>query len=87
MGKTSSTCGNKLEPTQTKSTDVTKKYVSGRFLRSWEMKGLLSTKPKAEGTWVAQSIKRPTLDLSSGLDPRAVSSSLPLGSMLGMEPT
>jgi len=39
------------------------------------------------GTWVAQSVKHPTLDLSSGLDLRVVSSSSELGSTLGMEPT
>ena len=37
--------------------------------------------------WVAQSVKRQTLDLSSGLDFRVVSSSPTLGSMLGAEPT
>ena len=36
---------------------------------------------------VTQSVKRPTLDLSSGLDLKIVSSSLALGSTLGMEPT
>jgi len=36
---------------------------------------------------VAQSVKCPTLDLSSGLDLRVVSSNPMLGSMLGMEPT
>ena len=35
------------------------------------------------GTWVAQSVKHLTLDLSSGLDLRVVSSS----PMLGMKPT
>jgi len=39
------------------------------------------------GTWVAQSVKHPTLDLSSGLDLRVMSSSPTLGSMLGVEPT
>ena len=32
------------------------------------------------GTWVAQLIKRPTLDLSSGLDLRVMSSGPALGS-------
>jgi len=36
---------------------------------------------------VAQSVKRPTLDLSSGLDLRVVSSSPSLGFMLGLEHT
>ena len=36
---------------------------------------------------MAQSVKRPTLDLSSGLDLRVVSSRPMLGSRLGMEPT
>ena len=40
----------------------------------------------SRGTWVAQSVKRPTLDLSSGLD-RRVSSSPTLDSRLGVEPT
>ena len=35
---------------------------------------------------MAQSIKHPTLDLSSGLDLRVVSSSPTLGFMLDMEP-
>ena len=37
--------------------------------------------------WVAQLVKRLTLDLSSGLDLRVVTLSPALGSMLGMEPT
>ena len=37
--------------------------------------------------WLAQSDKYLTLDLSSGLDLRVMSSSPALGSMLGMEPT
>ena len=36
---------------------------------------------------MAQSIKHLTLELSSGLDLRVVSSSLALGSIVGMEPT
>ena len=36
---------------------------------------------------MVQSVKHPILDLSSGLDLRAVHSSPTLGSMLGMEPT
>ena len=39
------------------------------------------------GTWVAPSVKRLTLDLSSGLDLRIMSSSPELGSMPAMEPT
>jgi len=38
------------------------------------------------GTWVAQSVKYLTLDLSSGLDLTVVSLSPTLGSMLGVEP-
>jgi len=38
------------------------------------------------GTWAARSVKHPTLELSSGLDLRVVSSSPMLGSMLGVEP-
>ena len=44
-------------------------------------------KKKEEGHQVALLVKCPTLDLSSGLDLRIVSSSPALGSMLGMEPT
>ena len=44
-------------------------------------------KVKIQGTWVAQSVKHLTLDLSSGLDLRVLSSSPTLGSMLGVEPT
>ena len=39
------------------------------------------------GTWVAQLLKHPTLDLSAGLDLGDVSSNPTLDSMLGMEPT
>ena len=38
------------------------------------------------GTWVAPSVDR-SVDLSSGLDLRVVSSSPALGPMLGMKPT
>jgi len=41
----------------------------------------------SRGAWMAQSAKRPTLDLSSGRDLRVVSLSPALGSMLGGEPT
>ena len=36
---------------------------------------------------MAPSVKRPTLDLSSGLDLRVVSSSLALGSVMEVEAT
>ena len=36
------------------------------------------------GTWVIQSVKRPTPDLSSGLDLRVMTSSPVLGSVLGV---
>ena len=39
------------------------------------------------GTWVAWSVKCPTLDLSSGLELTVMSSNPMLGSMLGMKPT
>ena len=42
---------------------------------------------ESQGAWVAQSIKHPTLDLSSSLDLRVVSSSPTLGSTLGVVPT
>lgn len=38
------------------------------------------------GAWVAQLVKRPTLDFSSGLDLKVMSSSPALGSILSMEP-
>ena len=38
----------------------------------------------ARGTWVAQLVKCPTLDRSSGLDLRVVSSHPVLDSMLGI---
>lgn len=38
------------------------------------------------GTWVVQSVKHLTLDLSSGFDLKVVSSGPTLGSPLGMEP-
>ena len=40
----------------------------------------------SRGSWVAQSVKLLTLDLTSGLDLNIMSSSLALGSMLGMKP-
>ena len=39
------------------------------------------------GTWMAQLVEHPTLDLSSVVDLRVMSSSPALGSMLGVEPT
>ena len=39
------------------------------------------------GSWAAQSVKRPTFDLGSGLDFRVVSSSAMMGSPLGVKPT
>ena len=39
------------------------------------------------GTWMGQLAKHLTLDLSSGLDLRVMSSSPTLGSTLGIEPT
>ena len=38
------------------------------------------------GSWVAQSVERPTLDFSSGHDPRVVGLSPRSGSMLSIEP-
>ena len=45
----------------------------------------METKGKLRGAWVTQSVKRPTLNLSLGLDLRVVSSSPTLASKLGME--
>ena len=42
---------------------------------------------RGQGTWVAQWIEHPTLDLSSGLDFKVMSSRPTLGSTLGLEPT
>ena len=39
------------------------------------------------GTWVAQSVKHLTLNLSSGVDLGVLASSPTLGSVLGMKPT
>ena len=44
------------------------------------------SKTTNRGTRVAQLVKHPTLDLSSSLDLRVVSSSPALGSALGIEP-
>ena len=41
---------------------------------------------KLEDAWVAQSVKHPTLDFSSGHDLGVVRLSLMLGSLPGMEP-
>ena len=48
------------------------------------MRGWLKTQ---WGVWVAQLVKYLTLDLSSGVGLRVVSSSLTLGSILGVGPT
>ena len=40
-----------------------------------------------QGTWVAQLVEHPTLDLSSGLSLSVMSSSPMLGFVLGMKPT
>ena len=40
-----------------------------------------------KGTWVAQPVKHPTLDLDSGLDLRVIDLGPVLGSMLRMQPT
>jgi len=47
----------------------------------------LASKPYSRGAWVAQLVENSTLDLSSGLDFRVLSSGPTLGSTLGMEPT
>ena len=43
-------------------------------------------KKQTRGTWVAQSVKRLTLDFGLGHDLTVVRSNLVLGSVLGMEP-
>ena len=48
---------------------------------------ILRFKLLSSGTWMAQSVKHLTLDLSSGLGLRAMSSNSALGSMLRMELT
>jgi len=48
---------------------------------------LLKKKKSLGGAWVAQLVKRPTLDLSSGLDLKVVGSGFTLASTLGVEPT
>lgn len=47
----------------------------------------LSLKDKVRDAWVAQAAKYPTLDLSSALSSEIVSSTLTLGSTLGVEAT
>ena len=47
----------------------------------------LKQSESSRGARVAQSVKHPTLDLSSGLDLGVASSSPGLGSELGVEPT
>ena len=49
-----------------------------------KLSGLLKIK-LCQGAWVAQSVKCLILDLSLGLDPKVVSSSTMLGSMLNVE--
>ena len=44
-------------------------------------------KKKGLGAWGVQAGKCPTLDLSSGLDLRVMSSSPALGSVVGVKPT
>ena len=38
------------------------------------------------GTWVAESVERPTLDFGSGHDPRVVGSGPSSGSVMSVEP-
>ena len=47
---------------------------------------LMSYTKSSWGTWVAQSVERPTLDFGSGHDPRVVGSSPASGSVLSMKP-
>ena len=49
--------------------------------------GIVWNNAKIKEIWLAESVKCLTLDLSSGLDLRVVSSSPILGSALGMKPT
>ena len=65
-----------------------KKGAEGRD--SWGPCGVMANcqdKNKRWGSRVAQSVKHPTLDLSSGPDLRVMSSSPALGSVLGVKPT
>jgi len=66
---------SEMSGSQQKMTSYTKKYDS-----------VTHTQKKSLQGQVAQSVKHLTLDLSSGLDLRVVSSSSSLGSALGMEP-
>ena len=45
-----------------------------------------SIKTVTKGTWVTQSVKRPTLDIGSGRDLVVMRSSPSLGSTLNVEP-
>ena len=52
-----------------------------------ELFAVLFIKLEVRGAWMAQSVEHQTLDFGLGLDPRVMSSSPMLSSMLGMEPT
>ena len=47
---------------------------------------VLGRNDDSSGTWVAQSVERPTLDFGSGHDSRVVKLSPASGSVLRMEP-
>ena len=59
---------------------------SGRSPSACLLEPAVLNLPRRPDAWVAQSVKRLTLDFSSGLDLRVVSSSTTLGSTLGLEP-
>jgi len=64
------------------------KYVSYEIKKIFRWTGpVLELRRQDRDAWVAQTVKCLTLDLSSGLDLRVLSSSPALGSMLGMEST
>ena len=62
-------------------------FMSLTALKDLKMHAILLLLKCERGTWVAQFVKRSTLDLCSGLDLRAVSSSPTLGPTLCVRST
>ena len=62
-------------------------FVQSFFLNVFFCRYIFLLREMKRGAWVAQLIECLTLDLSSGLDLKVVSSSPALGSMLSVKPT
>ena len=56
------------------------------ILRHLQVLAVLLKSSSSKGSWVAQSVERPTLDFSSGRGPRVVGSGPTSGSLLSVEP-